>query len=212
MSDTPPARRHKKHRLLTVEVFDGLLDRLDTDREQASLKYEELRLSLIAFFATRGVIDPHELTDETLNRVAYRLAEGQVIQSENPVYYCLAVARNVWREQRAHPYKTISLTEFPLDLPAQIVSPEALLLEFEQRLQTEQKFNCLAHCIAQLSATDRELLTEYHQGQGQSNSQKRQAMAQRFGVTLGSLRNRISRIRDRLTKCAQDCLEREGRV
>jgi DNA-directed RNA polymerase specialized sigma24 family protein len=204
MSDTPP-RRNKKIRLLTVEAFDGLLTSLDDNREQASVKYEELRQSLIAFFATRGVADPNELADETMNRVAYRLAEGQVIQSENPAYYFLAVARNVWREQMARPYQNVSLTEFPTDLPSPIISPEALLLEFERQSESEQRLDCLAHCLAELPTTDRELLLEYHQGRGQANSRNRQAMAQRSGVTLGSLRNRVSRIRDRLTKCVQQC-------
>lgn len=212
MSEILPVRQNKKHRLLTAEAFAKLLACLDADREQAASRYEHLRLSLISYFSVRGAIDPNELADDTLNRVAYRLAEGQVIQANDPIYYTLAVARNVWREQLALPYKNVPLTDLTAEVPSQIVSPEALLLEFEQRLQTEQKFDCLAHCIAQLSATDRDLLTEYHQGRGHANSQNRQAMAQRFGVTLGSLRNRIGRIRDRVSKCMQACLEKERKV
>ncbi|MBL8208608.1 MAG: sigma-70 family RNA polymerase sigma factor [Blastocatellia bacterium] len=212
MSETPSVRRNKKQRLLTVEVFDGLLVRLDADRDQASIKYEELRLSLITYFATRGAADPNELADETLNRVAYRLAEGQVIMVNNPIYYALAVARNIWREQLAQPFKTVSLTTFTDAPQVQVVSPEDLLLEFEQRLRTDQKYDCFRHCLAQLSETDHVLLIEYYQGKGQANSKNRQALAQRFGLTLGSLRNRISRIRDRLSNCLQNCLENENKV
>lgn len=195
-----------------MEAFDGLLVRLDADRDQASLKYEELRLSLITYFATRGATDPNELADETLNRVAYRLAEGQVIMVDNPIYYALAVARNVWREHLAQPYKMVSLTAFTDAPQVQVISPEDLLLEFERQLRTEQKYDCFMHCLARLSETDHALLIEYHQGKGQSNSKNRQAMAQRFGLTLGSLRNRISRIRDRLSKCLQNCMENENKV
>ena len=212
MSDSLSTKRNKKNRTLTVEIFDGLLDCLDADREQAAIKYEELRLSLHTFFAVRGAADPNALTDETLNRVAYRLAEGQVITTNQPIYYALAVARNVWREQLAQPYKTISLTEFPPDLPFQAVSPEVLWVEFEQRLRTEEKFHCFTNCIASLSKTDQALLREYHQDTNQANSKKRQAMAQRLGVTLGSLRNRISRIRDRVLNCTQECLKNKNEL
>ncbi len=212
MSDFPSTRRNKKNRVLTVEAFDGLLGCLGADRDQAAIKYEELRLALMTFFAVRGATDPDELADETLNRVAYRLAEGQLITSGHPIYYFLGVARNVWREHLVHPHKTISFTAFSPDLTFQAVSPEELLLEFEQRLRAEEKFDCFTNCMAKLSETDRTLLTEYHQGKGQANSKNRQAMAQRFAVTLGSLRNRISRIRDRLATCTQECLNNEDRL
>ncbi len=188
------------------------MDCLNADRNQAAIKYEELRLSLIAFFAMRGAVDPNELADETLNRVAYRLAEGQVITTNNPAYYFLAVARNVWREQLALPHKIVMLPEFSDELPALTVSPEELLLEVEQRSRTEQQFDCFMNCLARLSETDRSLLREYHQGQGQANSKNRQALAQRVGVTLGSLRNRLSRIRDRVATCTQNCLHHKDSV
>ena len=206
MSNTAPVRRNKKNRVLTAEVFDTLLDCLGEDRHQAALKYEELHRSLIGFFAMRGVVDPEELADETLNRVAHRLAEGQVIKASNPASYVLAVARNIYREQLARPFKLITLTEFPHELPSQMVSPEYLLIETEQRSRNEEQLDCLTHCLAHLSETDRSTLTEYHQGKGQTNIKNRQAMAQRFGVTLGSLRNRISRIRDRVANCTQECV------
>lgn len=212
MSDTSFTGRQKKQRLLTVEAFDLLLACLHADREQASIKYEELRVSLMTYFAVQGAPDPSVLADETLNRVAYRLAEGQVIQAENPAYYFLGVARNVWREQLAQPYRLVSLTDQSVEESVQIVSPEELLLEFEQRLQAEQEHDCFTRCLESLPEVDRALLIEYHQGQGRANSQNRQAMSRRFGITLGSLRNRVSRIRDRMAKCIQDCSASEDQV
>lgn len=213
MSETTSVRPNKKQRVLTGEAFDGLLDYLaPNQREEAARKYEELRLSLLTYFATRGAADPDELADESLNRVAYRLAEGEIIRAPNPIYYVLAVARNVWREQLAQPQKLVSFADLPQELAVPIASPEELLLEFEQRLQAEQKYDCFAQCLAVLAETDRTLLTEYHQGRGRAQSQQRQAMAKQFGVTLGSLRNRVSRIRERLATCVQECMEQETKV
>jgi hypothetical protein len=42
---------------LSQEAFDALLDWLDSDREQAALKYETIRRSLIKIFTGRGCVE-----------------------------------------------------------------------------------------------------------------------------------------------------------
>ena len=103
--------RGKKLRTHTPEAFARLLACLDAAPDQAAAKYEELRQSLVTFFAFRNVADPEDLADETLNRVAYRLSEGQEITTGNPSYYFYAVARNVWRETLAHHHTTVPFSE-----------------------------------------------------------------------------------------------------
>src|SRR5262245_65972612 len=84
---------------LTPASFDSLLAQLGPDRESAARAYLELRRALFIFFATRGAASPDEMADETINRVARRLSEGERITTENPSNYFYGVARNVWREK-----------------------------------------------------------------------------------------------------------------
>ncbi len=60
---------------LTAAQFDALLRRLDTDRNRAGEKYEEVRWKLVRFFQWNSCLAAEELVDETLNRVAERVAE-----------------------------------------------------------------------------------------------------------------------------------------
>src|SRR5689334_18556794 len=58
--------------VLSQEAFDALLDWLDSDREQAGIKYEDIRGRLVMMFAARGCVDAEDLADETINRVTQR--------------------------------------------------------------------------------------------------------------------------------------------
>ena len=63
----------KKHSEITQKDFEGLLDWLAPDREEAGKKYEEIRDGLIRFFRFKGCNDPEFLADETINRVASKI-------------------------------------------------------------------------------------------------------------------------------------------
>src|SRR5215216_8153127 len=84
-----PAPRRKW--ALTQEAFDKLLTALGEDQESAAEKYLEIRSNLVRFFEWRGCPFPEDHADETINRVARRLFEGE--QIENPSGYCMGVAR-----------------------------------------------------------------------------------------------------------------------
>src|SRR5690348_13383082 len=76
---------------LTQDAFDKLLITLGPDRESAGEKYLEVRSNLIRFFEWRGCSFPEDHADETINRVAKRVSEGEVIQ--NPAGYFMGAAR-----------------------------------------------------------------------------------------------------------------------
>src|SRR5262249_39699376 len=72
---TAPSRpRPHKDWELTPEAFSKLLAELSPDPEVAGEKYEELRGQLIKFFEWRGSFFPDQRADETLNRVARKIA------------------------------------------------------------------------------------------------------------------------------------------
>src|SRR6266550_6910983 len=81
---------------LTQEAFDRLLASMGGDRESAGEQYLETRSKLVRFFEWRGTSFPEDHADETINRVAKRLSEGEHIR-ELPKYF-FGVARLVLLE------------------------------------------------------------------------------------------------------------------
>jgi DNA-directed RNA polymerase specialized sigma24 family protein len=198
----------KKERTLTAAAFEQLLASLGPDRELAAEKYEELRKALWTFFEYRGSRNPAEETDETFNRVARRLSEGQSIFADNPASYFYAVARNVWRERLARPSVEISLEESGLQGGHATPSPEELWVAAEQRAWHERRLNCLEKSLQQLAPADQELIRGYYFGEGRSKIEARQALAARLGIAPNALRIRACRLRDKLELWVAECLHR----
>ena len=97
------ARNHPvKERELTPEAFTKLLAKLAADPETAGGEYEELRRRLIKFFEWRGAFFSEDLADETLNRLARKIDEGEEIE-KNVFALSLGVARFVFLETLKRP-------------------------------------------------------------------------------------------------------------
>src|SRR5215813_14502585 len=76
---------------LTQDAFDRLLIAFGGNRESGSEKYLEIRGNLTRFFEWRGCSFPEDHADETINRIAKRVAEGEEIL--NHTGYAMGVAR-----------------------------------------------------------------------------------------------------------------------
>ncbi|HEX4946261.1 MAG TPA: sigma-70 family RNA polymerase sigma factor [Blastocatellia bacterium] len=193
-------------RELTPETFERLLVALHPERHLAAEQYEQIRQALIVFFTFRGALDPLELTDETINRVARRLAEGEEIFAQQPRNYFYGVARNVWREVIAQSVSMQSLDDpFPPDKQSS-PDPHALLLQSEEQQDLEQRLLCLETCLQKLPKKDRDLMLAYYQGTGSGKIENRQEIAAQFGISLKTLRNKTSRLRSELAICVRYCL------
>jgi len=173
---------------LSQEAFDALLDWLDSDREQAGIKYEQIRSRLIKFFTGRGCIDPEELADETINRVTSKLTEIQKEFTGDPALYFYGVAKLVYMEYLRR--KTPQPQSAPID-----------------SVRAELEYSCLERCIARLSEEDRALLLKDYGAKGQTQAERRKALADELGVTLNALRIRVYRIRTVLKECIEKCIQ-----
>jgi DNA-directed RNA polymerase specialized sigma24 family protein len=194
----------KLRRELTAQAFEQLLSALHADRTKAAETYEHIRQALITFFTYRGAADPLELADETFNRVAGRLQEGAEIFAQNPLSYFYGFARNIWRERLAHPVTTEALEDARLS--PHTADPHELLVQAEERCAFERRLHCLEICLQKLAAPDRELLIAYYQGTGSAKIENRQDLANRFRITLKTLRNKTSKLRSGLVECVRRCL------
>jgi RNA polymerase sigma factor (sigma-70 family) len=189
---------------LTSASFDSLLAQLGPDRESAARAYIELRRALFIFFATRGAASPDEMTDETINRVARRLSEGERITAETPSNYFYGVARNVWRESLAKSNVLIPLSN---DDPAERAqaTPYDLLLSASERIETDLRHECLEKCLGRLDPEDRNLIISYYQFSGGEKVENRKRLATHLGLANNTLRQRVARLRSRLAECVTIC-------
>lgn len=180
----------KKNWELSQEVFDALLTWLDPDREQAALKYEKIRGGLIKFFTTRGVLDPEDLADETINRVAHKLTIIEKDFSGDPEPYFYRVAKYVSLEYLRR--------KLPQAMPPSPTDPN----------QVELEYNCLERCIGRLSKENRDLLLQYHSADVRKETELRRALADELGIAPNALRIRVHRVRQTLKECVGKCVER----
>jgi DNA-directed RNA polymerase specialized sigma24 family protein len=173
---------------LSQEAFDALLDWLDPDREQAGIKYEQIRSRLIKIFTGRGCIDPEELADETINRVTSKLTEIQKEFTGDRARYFFGVANKVYLEYLRRK------TPQPQSPPA-------------DSARAELEYRCLEQCIARLSEEDRALLLKDYGAKGRTQAERRKALADELGISLNALRIRVYRIRVGLKECIEKCIQ-----
>jgi len=173
---------------LSQDDFDALLDWLDSEREQAGMKYEQIRSSLIKIFTGRGCIDAEELADETINRVTRRIREIQSDFTGDPARYFYGVAKLVYLEY---------LRRKPPQTPPP--PPDSARAELEYR--------CLEGCIQRLSEEDRDLLLREYGAKGRTQADRRKALAEELGISLNALRIRVYRIRVTLKECIEKCIQ-----
>ncbi|HEX3253467.1 MAG TPA: hypothetical protein VHS05_28805 [Pyrinomonadaceae bacterium] len=175
---------------LSQEAFDALLDWLDSDRERAGIKYEEIRVSLIKIFTGRGCVDAEDLADETINRVTRRLSTIREEFTGDPTRYFFGVANKIYMEYLRR----------KLPQPSPLLPPDSK--------QVEREYRCLEHCIDKLREENRYLLLKYYGAEGRSKVEQRTRLAEQLGIAPNALRIRAFRIRHGLQGCVEKCIER----
>lgn len=199
-SSSIKATRAKRRQELTPEAFDHLLNWLDRDRDRAGCRYEQMRLHLIKIFECRGCAAAEDLADETINRVAGKVAQIAASYVGDPALYFYGVAEKIYLENmRRTPV-------FLVPLPAEVAEKEALLDEPDQR------YACLERCMERLPDHHRELILAYY-GQHkdpQSKISNRKKLSEQMGIGTNALWIRVHRIREGLKKCVAGCLQRQS--
>lgn len=184
---------------LTQEAFDGLLTSLGPDRDLAADRYLEIRRNLVRLFVWRGCSTPDEYADETINRCARKIGEGEEIR--DVATFCIGIARMMLREMSRDRAKEAR----PLD-----EAPEPRSLPAEPEDDAEPRVDCLRRCLDQLSPENRNLILHYYQGEKGEKIKNRKGLLQMFGLPAGTLRMRALRLRERLQLCSDECLQSQG--
>ena len=179
-----------KNWVLSQQAFDALLEWLDSDREQAAIKYEQIRSRLIKIFTGRGCADAEDLADETINRVTSKLDQIKTEFKGDRTRYFFGVANKVYME-----YLRRKSPQPPPSPP-----PDSN--------QAELEYRCLEQCIDQLSEKDRYLLLKYYGAEGREKVEHRKRLAEELGIAPNALRIRAYRIRLDVQECIDKCIER----
>jgi DNA-directed RNA polymerase specialized sigma24 family protein len=181
-----PAR---KLQTLKQEDFDRLLTWLDPDPERAGILYERIRWRLIAILTSRGCAVAEELTDDVIDRVARRVVDIQQTYVGEKAIYFLGVMNNVHHEYLRRPVMP-RLVEIVEDVDAK-----------------ETTHLCLDKCLGKLSPQARQMIEQYYAANKRAKIDLRKRVAEKFGISLNTLRLRALRIREKLQACIEQCLE-----
>ena len=185
---------------LTPEAFHQFLRWLDEGGDSEGKTYLEMRRRLVTYFDRKNCTAPDELADETMNRVARRLADEGAIETEAPAKYCYTTARFVFLEHlRARAKEQQFHSETRTESHRERENPD--LREKEERMQA-----CLEQCAGKLEAKNRILILRYYRGRQREKIENRRAQASELGMTANALAIRACRIRDQLELCVRECL------
>ncbi|HEU4767507.1 MAG TPA: hypothetical protein VFS77_09025 [Pyrinomonadaceae bacterium] len=179
---------------LTQEAFDQLLLALGDDRDSGGEKYLEIRANLIRFFEWRGCPFPEDHADETFNRIARRVAEGETIT--NPAGYAMGVARLLVLEIiKGRHREQVALNELTTNTEAYVETSDG-----------EDRIDCLRECLHGLPDDNRQLILDYYQGEKGDKIQNRKKLMEKLGIPVNTLRMRALRLRERLQVCVENCV------
>lgn len=179
---------------LTPQSFDGLLALLGPDRDAAAARYLEIRRNLVRLFEWRGCSAPDDYADETINRCARKIGEGEVIR--DPGTYCIGIARMLVLEMGRDRARLAR----PLD-----EAPEPRVVQDEPESERDRRVECLRSCLGRLPADVRTLILSYYKGDKGAKIKNRDRLTRHLGISPGTLRMRALRVRANLQNCVTDC-------
>jgi RNA polymerase sigma factor (sigma-70 family) len=179
---------------INKENFQMLISWLDPDEESAALKYEKIRNRLIRIFAGRGCHEAEELADETINRVAQKVADIKETYVGEPARYFHGVANNVhleWlRKQKQGGFVELK---------------ETGRYEHAEE-EPNEEFECLEKCLARLPEDQRKLIVDYYRHTGKAKIEHHKTLAEALGISVNALQTKTCRIRAALRQCVLGCL------
>jgi DNA-directed RNA polymerase specialized sigma24 family protein len=177
---------------LTQTAFDRLLACLDSNRDIAADRYLRMHRNLVRLFEWRGWYTPDDYADETINRCARKIEQGEEIR--DVATYSIGVARMLVREMcrdRSRQARSLDETPEPCSWP-------------ELHSDLEHRVEALRLSLEELSHDDRFLILNYYEGDKSGKIKSRKMLSEVFGIGASTLRMRAMRIREKLQLCTQN--------
>ena len=179
---------------LASEEFNLLLLKLHPDRERAGEEYLLLWEKLLLYFQSRACLAAEELADDTLTRVAKKIAVGEEPRSFPA--YCHGVAKLILLEYLKKPCSTSA--------PIEEISHETF--DETDHINQKERQRCFDKCLREIPVEEARLLIDYCGNEDQPNRDVRRSLAERLEISPTALRIRVHRIKQKLEHCARKCL------
>jgi RNA polymerase sigma factor (sigma-70 family) len=186
----------KKQWVLTKESLDVFLARLDPDPDRAGEKYEVIRLKLVKYFQWWRLVAAEEAADETINRVARKIQQGENVYNLNAYIY--GVAKLVYAEWIKKQNRSQQISDDDKEIEAPV--PE------EDDLEAAERQTCFDKCLRHLPDQSRVIIIEYYRYEKRDKIKHRKELAATHGVTVNALRISAHRTRMSLEACVRECL------
>lgn len=192
-----------------ASAFEQLLNRLHEDEKlfpsaaDSAEKYELLRQKLVKCLTWKGCpeAEADALADTALDRVATKIAQGEKI--ENIKAYACEVLRYVWLEFIK---KHREIAPGDENMPDTAVEPNPELFD-----EPDVRLRCLRKCLAETVPDDKDrvlIVGYYDLDAGDKIKNVRKDLAEKLGLTMVNLKVKALRLRARLEKCINECVER----
>lgn len=205
-------RTKNKEWVLTREALDGLLAFLDSDPVRAADEYEQVRRRLMKLFRWRGCLSFEECTDQTIDRVARRIADGGEIRTTNPYSLFYGVAINVIREHWRRSERESQAMDGVYRSRELSPNPEDLVARKDDERQMQMRGECLRRCLRTLPEDAVSLIKKYYAEGDVLDKNQRKQIAEALKISVNTLRVRAFRIRIEVEKCVQICLTKGART
>jgi len=179
-------------------TFNEILAWLNSDRDVAGQMYVQLRHDLAKIFTWNRCSDPEGLTDEVFDRVSRKVYQLRQTFNGDPRLFFYGVARNLIKEESKKIRAQVSLEH--MDLAANESADN-------HNDPGMMRAECLELCLQKISSDKRELILDYYAKEKQAKIDHRADIARRFGMSVEVLRVRIYRIRSKLERCIESCLD-----
>lgn len=182
------------------ENFDKLLDWLSHNRDEAGVRFEQIRGGLIRFFRLKGCHDPELLADESMNRVIKRIDTLDLMTGASPTSIFYGFANKVFFEYlRSEKQRTVQLSD----------SFERVFTGTGQP-SSDPAIDCLRQCMNGLNVLDGRLIVEYYSEDKQAKFEVRRQIARQKEMAMGALHTKIHRIKGILRPCVEKCLSNKN--
>lgn len=192
---------------LSVMHFEALLARLGRNRNDAGMRYEEIRIKLVRFFNYYSWLDSEQLADETFDRVIEKLALD-IVKIQNITAFLWGIAKNIRLEALRKSGRTIYLSDLA-NAETFCANNRAAHGYRIEPIENNQSLRLLHGSLQYLSARDRGLLLKYYSPRGDRTIARRQ-LAQEYGITVKTLRIRVTRLKFKLKQHIREYLTDAG--
>jgi len=191
-------KKRKPKWIVNEAAFNNLLACFSPDRGEAIVQYDRAYRKVLRYFEWRSVVTADQCADETMDRVARRISEGQKIDKMMPYIFVTAhhIHQEVLKFIREHP-------EIAIDdvLPSYLPHGEQEIVDPDERLI------CFDRCLEELEPDEREVVLGYYEGEGREKIDNRQELAKKRKISLNALRILVHRIKRTLEDCITECLK-----